>query len=285
MSRFVKKCLDLIPSAIASRIFGAVSDIHFPAKLQTNINKAFVSLAHIDMDEAIKPVQNYATLNEIFTRQLKPGARHIYDSDVISPVDGRVSAFGRVDGNIRLYVKKQHFDINELVGTTAAQTWLKDAYYFIIYLSPANYHRIHAPLSGHVTHASYVPGRLLPVNRLGLALTDELFPTNERLTTFMESNDGHHVAIVKVGATCVGRISVTYDFNKTNDALNRKPYYREIYDAEYNVGEELATFNLGSTIILFVENKNFKPSPLLTLEQQIRMGEPLGRFENAIGDA
>ena len=101
----------------------------------------------------------------------------------------------------------------------------------------------------------------------------------------MESNDGHHVAIVKVGATCVGRISVTYDLNKTNDALNRKSYYREIYDAEYNVGEELATFNLGSTIILFVENKNFKPSPLLTLEQQIRMGEPLGRFENAIGDA
>ena len=279
MSSFTKKCLDLIPTAIGSRLMGSFSDIHFPPRIQTGINKAFVKLAHIDMDEAIKPVEEYTSLNEIFTRQLKANARHIYDADVISPVDGRISAFGHVEGDTRLTVKKQTFDVNELVGTTAAQSWLKDAYYIIIYLSPSNYHRIHAPIEGHVTHMSYVPGRLLPVNRLGLALTDELFPTNERLTTFMETADGSHVAVVKVGATCVGRISVTYDLSKTNDALHRSPCYREIYDADYHIGEELATFNLGSTVILFVENKSFKPSPMLTLEQQIRMGEPIGRFE------
>ena len=279
MSSFTKKCLDLIPSAIASRCFGAIADLRFPARLQTGINKTFVRLAHIDMDEALKPVEEYTSLNSLFTRQLKSGARRIYDADVVSPVDGCLSAFGRVEDDTHLCVKKQHFDIQELVGTTAASSWLKNAYYFIIYLSPSNYHRIHAPMTGHVTHMSYVPGRLLPVNRLGLALTDDLFPTNERLTTFMENHHGTRLALVKVGATCVGRISVTYDLSRTNDTLKRSPFYREVNDADYQAGEELAAFHLGSTVILFVENKSFMPSPLLTPDQKIRMGEPIGQFE------
>ncbi len=279
MSDMQKKILDLLPSAFASRAFGAISEIHFPSEVQTRLNRAFATIAQIDINEARRPIESYDTLNEFFTRDLKPEARPIASCDVVSPVDGRISAFGRVTEETILSVKNQRFNVDELVGTNAAHAWLLNSYYFIIYLSPANYHRIHSPLKARVTHMSYVPGRLLPVNRLGLALTDELFPTNERLTSFLRTESGRRLAIVKVGATCVGKITVNYDSCKTNAGANRTPLYKTIPNEPlFEAGQELGAFNLGSTVILFIEGQNFSPLSTLYLDMKIKMGEGLGRF-------
>ncbi len=279
MSNITKKYLSLLPTALASRAFGVVSEIPFPGRIQKTINSAFAKLAHIDVNEAAQPIESYDTLNEFFTRTLKEGARPIANSSVVSPVDGTISAFGRVTDDTVLTVKHQHFNVNDLVGTTSARDWLIGSYFFIIYLSPTNYHRIHAPIAGNVTHMSYVPGQLLPVNRLGLAITDELFPTNERLTTFMETESGKHVALVKVGATCVGKISVTYDDQKTNISRHPTPYFKTIDDKPvYDKGQELAAFNLGSTVILFIEGEDFKPDASIKLNAKIKMGEALGEI-------
>ena len=281
MSSIKNKCLDLIPSAIASRIFGLLSDIHFPKRAQKFINRSFVLLSHINANEAEHPIEEYESLNDLFTRALIPGARNIENDSLISPVDGKLTAFGKVEENTILTVKNQHFDIDELIGTNAENDWIFGSYYFVIYLSPSNYHRIHAPLTASVTHMSYIPGRLLPVNRLGLALTGELFPTNERLTTIFRADSGRRAALVKVGATCVGKITTTYDDYVTNAVLRRKPIYKEITNTKYNIGDELATFNLGSTVVLFVESEGFTPSPNLVVDSPIQMGNALGVFDGS----
>lgn len=279
MSDFTKKYLPLLPTALASRAFGVVSSIHFPQKVQKSINTAFAKIAKINLDEASKNIEQYDTLNDFFTRALKPNARPLANADVLSPVDGRVSAFGRVNDDTVLTVKHQHFNVNDLVGTTSAHDWLIGSYFFIIYLSPANYHRIHSPASANVTHMSYVPGQLLPVNKLGLAATDELFPSNERLTSFLQTNSGRHLALVKVGATCVGKISVNYDQIQTNSSRHPSPAFRAIEPSpHYEAGQELAVFNLGSTVILFIEGDDFKPDPSVKLNAPIKMGEALGSF-------
>lgn len=279
MSDRAKKFLDLIPSAFASRAFGALSEVHFPAEVQKRINKAFATIAGINVEEAKHPIDSYDTLNGFFTRELKPEARPLANASVVSPVDGCLSAFGVVTNDTMLTVKKQHFNVDELVGTNAAHDWLINSQYFIIYLSPANYHRIHAPLTASITHMSYVPGRLLPVNRIGLALTDELFPTNERLTTFFKTASGRHVALVKVGATCVGKISVTYDACTTNTSEHRSPIYKAIEpNPLYKCGQEVGTFNLGSTVILFVEGTDFTPWTSIYEGMKIKLGDGLGDF-------
>lgn len=278
-----KKTLDLIPTALASRAFGIISEIKFPKAVQNSINSAFVRLAHINMDEADQPLQAYDSLNALFTRKLKPDARKTADECLVSPVDGKLSFFGEVSKGSLIEAKGQKYDVRELIGITADDTtdlgWLDDAYAFTIYLSPANYHRIHAPMTGNITRMAYAPGRLLPVNRLGYLLTDDLLPKNERLTSFIEDNEGRKCALVKVGATCVGKISIVYDDFKTNKELLRTPFTKSVVPPfAAQKSDPIACFELGSTIVLLVNRTGFRPSAELSREQTIKVGMPLGTW-------
>lgn len=278
-----KKALDLIPTALASRAFGMISEIKFPKAVQNSINSAFVRLARINMDEAEQPLQAYDSLNALFTRKLKADARKPADDRLVSPVDGKLSFFGEVSKGSLIEAKGQKYDVRELIGditgSAPGMDWLDDAYAFTIYLSPANYHRIHAPMTGNITRMAYVPGRLLPVNRLGYLLTDDLLPKNERLTSFMEDGEGRKCALVKVGATCVGKISVAYDDFKTNMELLRAPFEKSVeppFAAQKS--DPIACFELGSTVVLLVSKSGFRPSAELATEQAVKVGMPLGTW-------
>ena len=127
---------------------------------------------------------------------------------------------------------------------------------------------------------SYVPGRLLPVNRLGYMLTDDLLPANERLTSIMTAKNGHHAALVKVGATCVGKISVVYDSLKTNLTLLRQPLFKNLETPfELQAGDKLGCFELGSTVVLFVDSDGFEPSDKLRVGDRIKLGTSLGNWK------
>lgn len=276
------KMLDIIPSAIASRLFGVVAEHAFPGPIQNTINTAFAKLAHIDMDETPVDPRSCKSLNELFTRPLKEGARLIAGDDIVSPVDGTLSYCGRICEGTLLEAKGQVYDVKRLVATQDDELtcWMRDAYAFTIYLSPSNYHRIHAPMEGTITHLSYAPGRLLPVNRLGYWMADDLLPANERLTSFMVSPKGKHCALVKVGATCVGKISIQYDGFKANQSLLKTPFDRKLPTPwQINAGDQIACFELGSTVVLLVESNDFAPNSELYTGIPIRMGMPLGNWE------
>ena len=278
---FIKKALDILPTAICSRLVGAVSEIQLSPRLQFIVNSTLAKLVHANLDEAEKPVEEYASLHELFTRKLKPGAREIANADVVSPVDGRLSFMGRLQKGCLVEAKGHEYYVRDLVGTHRDDLvdWLDDAFAFTIYLSPSNYHRIHMPATGAVTHCAYAPGRLLPVNRIGYMLTDDLLPENERLTSFIDAGNGRRCALVKVGATCVGRISVVYDDFKTNTTFHKAPFCRELdtpWDAK--AGDALACFELGSTVVLMVSGKGFVPDESLQIGQPIRMGNALGNW-------
>ncbi|MBR4984297.1 MAG: phosphatidylserine decarboxylase [Proteobacteria bacterium] len=282
-----KKALDILPTALASRAFGLVSDVRLPENIQKFVNTAFVKLAGIDMNEAERPLQDYKSLNAVFTRKLRDGARTPADDLLVSPVDGRLSFFGETSKGMLIEAKGQKYDVRELIGALSDSgddtAWLDDAYAFTIYLSPANYHGIHAPMTGDITRMSYAPGRLLPVNRLGYVLTDDLLPRNERLTSFIQDDHGHRCALVKVGATCVGRISVAYDDFKTNLTMTRMPFTK-LLDPPFKAekAEPLACFELGSTVVLLASKHGFHPSAELRDGQVIKVGMALGTWSQDI---
>ena len=274
-----RKVLDILPTAMVSRMFGAVSSIQLPATVQRLVNRGFVSLARINRNEAALDIEDYPSLEALFTRELKPGTRTIADADVVSPVDGTISFIGKIEKGMLLQAKGHTYQVDKLIGSTSCDSWVQDAFVFTIYLSPSNYHRIHAPINGCVTHMSYAPGRLLPVNRLGYRLSDDLLPANERLTSIMENASGHHAALVKVGATCVGRISVVYSDCVTNHGHQRKPEFMEIMPHyEIQTGAPLGCFELGSTVVLLLESNGFEPNPNLETGDTIQMGTMLGNW-------
>ena len=275
------KFLDRLPTSLASRAFGFVSDVEFASPVQRVVNSAFAHLAHINVSEAEHPVSSYRSLNALFTRRLRPDVRTVAPGALVSPVDGRLSHLGVASHGTTVEAKGHPYRLEELLAVTDGEPWFEDAYVFTIYLSPSDYHHIHAPMSGRVVSMSYAPGRLLPVNRLGYLLADDLLPANERLTSFVVDARGHRVAVVKVGATCVGRISVEYDDFRTNAGRLRQGFFRELptpYAVE--AGDPLGCFELGSTVVLVVERRDFVPEVGLECGQRMRYGQALGRWES-----
>ena len=72
-----------------SFMFGKITAIPLWRPLRAPIFSAWAKLFHAKVDEAEHALDHYASLQDFFTRALKPGLRPVADSILTSPVDGR----------------------------------------------------------------------------------------------------------------------------------------------------------------------------------------------------
>src|SRR6478752_2476622 len=218
--------LSLLPKNALSRAVGSLCRIPAPQPIVQTAMRLFIKKFGVDMSEAEFPLEHYQTFTEFFTRRLKPGARPITPGETlpISPVDGTVGMCGRIEDGTLVQAKGRTYTLPELLGGPTAALDARDfegGTFVTIYLAPYNYHRIHAPLGGRITGYTNVPGNLWPVNAVGVENVDKLFCINERLTTFLDTPRGP-CAVVKVGATNVGRIRALYADVVTNAKATRE---------------------------------------------------------------
>ncbi|MEC9439913.1 MAG: archaetidylserine decarboxylase [Myxococcota bacterium] len=275
------KALDALPKNVVSRAFGAISEVALPSPIQGVVNQGFASLYNLNTAEAERSPAEYRTLNAFFTRHLKDGARpiEIEDQDqgaLVSPVDGRITQFGPIEDETLIQAKGKQYGLVELLDNAAMAEHFKQGAYATIYLSPRDYHRIHSPASGRIDRVSYVPGQLWPVNPLSVRHVDRLFAINERLITYVETSELGKVAVIKVGATCVGRIGLAFNPLESNTAFRRRQEIELVNPVILEAGEEMAVFNLGSTVILLVENPDFAFSDEIVDGQMLQLGQKIG---------
>jgi len=92
---FLKK----LPTRTLSRWWGYLSHLHVPVWMRRPLFGLYVKLYDCDMEEAmIEDVIQFPTFSEFFKRRLRPDARTISrDCEIVSPVDGRVLYFGKLD--------------------------------------------------------------------------------------------------------------------------------------------------------------------------------------------
>ncbi|GAC1339668.1 MAG: archaetidylserine decarboxylase [Myxococcales bacterium] len=275
----------LLPKNALSRLVGALCRLPAPRALLRWAIRIFVAAYGVDAAESERPVEEYRTFTEFFTRRLKAGARVIPPGPrAISPVDGTVGLCGPLEGGRLLQAKGREYTLAELLGGQEAEAdagTFAGGSFATIYLAPYNYHRIHVPLGGQITGYTYVPGNLWPVNASGVRNIDKLFCVNERLTTWLSTPRGP-CAVVAVGATCVGRIRALYDDVVTNVAGTRTAL-RKRFDPTIPVdkGGEIALFEMGSTVVLLF-GPQVALSDGLVAGRPIRLGEPL---EGAVAQA
>jgi phosphatidylserine decarboxylase len=278
MAELSYRLLHFLPKNTLSRAVGAACRMSAPRPVVRAAIRAFARKYGVDASEAERPIEEYPTFTEFFTRRLKPGARPIAPGPApVSPVDGTLGELGEIVDTQLYQAKGKHYTLSELIGGPSSED---DARQFTggafctIYLAPYNYHRIHATLGGEITGYVNMPGRLWPVNPLGVRNVDKLFCINERLTTFLRTQRGP-CAVVAVGATNVGRIRAVYDDVVTNAKRTRKPA-RKIYQKPVPVekGGELAIFEMGSTVVVL-----FAPGVRLAARlapgQPVKLGEAL----------
>ena len=137
------------------------------------------------------------------------------------------------------------------------------------------YHRVHWPADGKVTGWRHLPGRLYPVNALAVANVDRLFAVNERVAIHLDTAAFGSLAVILVGATNVGRITLSFDGLATNTGTVGG-WFAPPQPIAVRRGDEVGAFNLGSTVVLLAANAALAsagPSP----GHLVRMGQALWR--------
>ncbi len=257
-----------LPRVPLSRAVGRLCEQPLPTKFSKLVQSIYCSAYDVNLDEA-ESRGPYPSFDAFFTRPLKAGARPISADDVVSPADGKLSASGPVDSGCRIQVKKQSYDVAELLGDPADSGRYRGGTFGVVYLAPSDYHRVHSPVDGRITCVRGIPGDLYPVNAIGEEHFEGLFVRNNRVCICIDTEKMGRVSVVMVGATIVGRISVSVIPEPAVPAgETRLDPGRQV-----GRGEEIGMFHLGSTaVVLFEPGVNFGRS-LGT----IRMGESLAR--------
>jgi len=266
----------LLPKRQLSRFVGGATRLSGLRGAHQAAIRAFAQQYKVNVDEAELPLEAYETFGDFFVRRLRPGVRPIAPGDdvVVSPVDGTVSQAGVTTGGRIIQAKGRDYSLAALLADEEEARRFSGGAWTTIYLSPRDYHRIHAPLGGQILGWSYVPGNLWPVNRPSVRGVPELFAINERAIVWMQTPVGR-VAVVAVGATIVGRIRLSFDELATNQG---EPAKRVRYEAPRTVakGDEIARFEMGSTVILCFEPGRVQLDERLQPEVELRLGERIG---------
>lgn len=253
-ARLAADALRLLPRKRISRALGAIAATRAPQPVVQRAIDTFVRAYDVDMAQAVVPSGGYRSFDDFFTRALEPGARPI-DSDpkaITSPADGKIEDFGPVDLAASVTVKGKPYRVGDLLGDVGLGQAYQGGNYFIVYLSPRDYHRVHTPVAGQVSAARHVPGTLFPVNSIGTDFVPQVFARNERVCTVQESPEHGQVVTIMVGAIGVGHISMSFDDIVTNKGRESglKRYGKD--GAQLARGAELGVFHLGSTAVVFL---------------------------------
>lgn len=274
----------ILPKNLLSRIFGWIAFLRLPRFIMLPLLQAFARAYKINVDEAELELKDYPSLNQFFTRALRDGSRVVHQAldTFVSPVDGRILQLGSIDRGTMLQAKGLRYTLPDLLDHSDYTPRFLRGKFMIVYLSPQDYHRIHTPAHGQILGYTYSPGRLFMVNQIAVRGIQGLFPKNERLTTYLQTDYGL-IAVVKVGATNVGKISVTYDTIQTNRWFRRTVHHSYEKTIHYGRGQELGRFEMGSTVILLFEEGMVEFRPDLKAEQKVTFGENLGRFKGRRG--
>ena len=268
--------LTLLPKNSISRIAGRFAN----SAISKPFIPAFAKRYKINLEEAEKDISEYPTLNAFFTRHLKKGVRPIdqidHDKALCSPVDGKVAQMGEIKNETLIQAKGLDYQLKDLIGCDEEAKDFIDGYFMTIYLAPTDYHRMHHYVNGEIEKMRVIPGRLFPVNILSVNNVKNLFPINERITTYLKTKLNKKTAIVKVGATIVGKIKLAYHDAESNKGIAMSKTFESSIPVKK--GDEIGYFAMGSTVILLFEKGDFTPDANVKAGTAVKLGEKLGHL-------
>ena len=262
----------ILPHHLLSAIMRGITRISWKP-FKNKFIKQFIKLYQVDMDLAIKTkATDFNHFNDFFTRKLKPESRPLdkTKNTILSPVDGAVSEFGKIESSTLMQAKGIQYSLSDLLDGNQQQIEkFKEGYFLTIYLSPKDYHRIHMPIAGKLSALNFIKGRLFSVNTTTTRLVPRLFARNERLLNLFDTEAGN-MALIMVGAIFVSSMQTVYNgvANQKNSQINT--------EVSLNAGQEMGRFNMGSTVILLFEKDKITWSEMLEIGKTVKMGEKIG---------
>ncbi|WP_409251445.1 phosphatidylserine decarboxylase [Bacillus sp. SCS-153A] len=222
---------------------------------------SYIKAYNINTGEIEKDAASYPNLHSFFIRSLKEGVRTVEgeEDDVISPVDGMLADAGTISESLNMHVKGKDYSIEEMLGSREKASEYEGGQYMILYLSPADYHRIHSPVRATVLNRWELGRHSYPVNDAGLKWGVRTLSKNYRSITEVSHVYGK-MCLVKVGAMFVNSISYTNE------------------EKEWQKGGEIGYFSFGSTVILLFQKGQFNFDENIDVPSKVRMGQRIGKI-------
>lgn len=264
------------PTGLYSAIVGACARAPVPRPLRSRLYGTFARLVDAKVDEAAAPLTDYPSFGDFFARRLRDGVRPLDAAPVISPCDGAVAASGRIVDGMLVQAKGRTYSVAELLTVPSLAAAFAGGTFLTVYLSPRDYHRVHAPVDGTLVGYHYVPGVRWPVSGRFSRHVDRLLAVNERVVIELSTGWGP-CAVVMVAAAGVGNVWLS-DLQADTRAWHEAKEPRHVTRPSLPVraGDELGSFLLGSTVVLLLPAK----APPLTeraTDSAVRFGESLVR--------
>jgi phosphatidylserine decarboxylase len=278
MPSLVSLYLRLLSRPSLSRRFGRAAEVRLPGPLLRAAIAAYVRFYRVDLGETADPVASFRTFDAFFTRRLREGARPLDAATdvVLSPCDARLHGLGRVPKDLSLeQIKGRSYALRDLLGDERLAAQFEGGVHATLYLSPSMYHRVHWPAEGLVVGWRRIPGRLYPVNALAVRHVERLFAVNQRVVVELASEGFGPMAVVLVGATNVGRISLPFESMGAPPSIHGD-WVEPVRPIDVRRGEELGTFHLGSTVVLLAADARLASAGPVE-GSLVKMGEALWR--------
>ncbi len=228
-------------------------------------------------EDFVLPPEGFKSFNEFFTRNLKPGARHVddvgNDSIVSSPADGVVNMIandlgmdteiptkGTMTLSLTRLLDHSKYSENFIGGTALA-----------VFLMPDNYHHYHAPVSGVVVESKENVGdRLFGMPDL-LGMVNEGNPGyGKDYSVIQDFRHGYFiiktdrfglVAMVPIGLQTVGSVVFEEKFREVGPESAQQVYR----------GEKLGHFAYGGSTVLLMFEKGRMAA--VSVQQGQRIGK------------
>lgn len=270
----------ILPHRLLSRLMYHFMRIRYKPIKNFTINK-MVTHFGIDLSEAQSADFNdYPHFNAFFTRALKQEVRPIDKraNHIIAPVDGIVSQLGQITQGRIFQAKGHQYTVKELLATEIDSDY-RDGQFITIYLSPKDYHRMHAPLDCRLKNMRHVPGRLFSVADWTVQEIPRLFARNERIINHLSTKLGS-MAYVYVGAIFVSSMETV------SNGVITPPYAGEVNDlkpigkTDYVKGDEMGRFNMGSTIVLLFPPNSIEFDAELKAGSAVKLGQSIATLKN-----
>ncbi len=248
-----------------SKVISALMGKRYDSPCSKKDIKTLAAIPGCQADEAEKPLADYASFNEFFTRKLKPGARPLGEG-FTSPADGRLRLYLNVDLDQPFPLKGATKSLRTVFSPEYATDIEAGRYdVAVVRLAPVDYHRFHFPCDCRTLEpVKVVPGEYHSVNPIALLYRPDVYADNERQIVACYAAFGRFW-MVDVGAFGVGTIVQTFE------------------GSDHKKGDERGYFKFGgSTVILITPagavkyDDDIVANSAAGLETRVFCGEKIG---------
>jgi len=258
----------LVELLLKKKLFSKLYGYYCDTKMSSRKVKDFIKTFDIDMSIYSKTYDKYLSFNDFFIRTLNPNGRLIDENNniVISPCDGKISAYNNINLFDLVQIKGFTYSLKELLQDNEVYNLYNGGTCLIFRLCPTDYHRFHFIDDGVCSDTTKIKGHYYSVNPIALKSINKLFCQNKREWSIFHSDNFGDVIYMEVGATCVGSIIQSYSPNSKIKKGTEKGYFK---------------FG-GSTVILFFKKDAIKidedllHQTQLGFETSVFMGEKIG---------